>query len=40
MNTAENIGSNVSVEERELATKKIPGLFLKFALPGVIGLLL
>lgn len=39
MNTAENIGSNVSVEERELATKKIPGLFLKFALPGVIGLL-
>lgn len=39
MNTAGNIGSNVSAEERELATKKIPGLFLKFALPGVIGLL-
>ena len=39
MNTAGNTGSNVSAEERELATRKIPGLFLKFALPGVIGLL-
>lgn len=39
MNTVENMGSNVSAEERELATRAIPGLFFKFALPGVIGLL-
>lgn len=39
MNTVENIGVNVSAEERELATRAIPGLFFKFALPGVIGLL-
>lgn len=39
MNTVENVSSNVSVEERELATRGIPGLFFKFALPGVIGLL-
>ena len=39
MNTVEKVGSNVSMEERELATRAIPGLFFKFALPGVIGLL-
>lgn len=39
MNTVEKVGSNVSMEERELSTRAIPGLFFKFALPGVIGLL-
>lgn len=39
MNTVESVGSNVSAEERELATRGIPGLFFKFALPGVVGLL-
>ena len=39
MNTVGNIGHNVSAEERELAGRGIPGLFFKFALPGVVGLL-
>lgn len=39
MKTVEDVGVFASMEERELATRPIPRLFVKFALPGVIGLL-
>lgn len=39
MNAMENADVFTSAEERELATRTIPGLFVKFAIPGVIGLL-
>lgn len=39
MKSLERIDVYVSKEEQELATRSISGLFVKFAVPGVIGLL-
>ena len=39
MRVIERADVYVSAEERELATRALPGLFAKFAIPGVIGLL-